>query len=1051
MTRPHVLVLLVLGLVAGCSGCIEEADKRIAAEGPEALADLAVFAEAPAEDDTLDARRAFFFSDGAGTFLYDALVAPQDDAAMGFVAGGYRMLDGWRWWSEDDSTLIGPEDRVRGLARPDFAVRAYVEEDTSGFVARLFNKVRGIEEPSLTEQVALLDGRGALLVEIPDSSGVLGFRPVVSDRSGASDYQVEARDGTLLIARGNYLAPRGDDPRPVWLAVRATGGTARTAAAEETPEGGRRIALTLGEVAFPTPGRVVVATADTPEAADSLAALALRDAEALMERRSARMAALLDRTPFATGDESFDHAFQWARLTLDALMAVDSSGTYVLPGVPGAEPPPGRSGLDVLGALLATGDWEAARGLLTPYGRAQRFDERIDVLGRAPTLVRPGGRAEFATADATPLYLAAAGDYVRATGDRSLVQGEPNFWFKSVFAMRGLYGESRRHGPQVSPEGFLLAGDGETWMQSPANREGVATPRGGVPIEGQGALYRALRTLTDFATIMGVAGRETAAWYADSADVLLRRVPQRYVSGDRVVDGYDRRGAPSDVTRPNALLALARLDLPAEQKARLTRALAERLAYPHGVATRPQTDSLFHPFAEAAEYYSADDARFNGPVWTWLSGPLIELMAQTGAADRAYELLANEAALIVERGVVGAIPDMLDAHPRTEDAPPAVAGAPVQPWSLGQFLANAYRDLAGIRYATPTTVVLAPHLPDAWGETATRVRLGDGWVNLAMEQSERELSVQLSPEGALPEGAVVQVRAFGLEAAVPVAVMQGDTLAVAAPPVAVAITPDGVEVDGERVAADRRYERPDPAWWEGFAWAQPRRQERYAVMRRAEAQTRLVDNDILRENPTAVPILTQVDPDGDDWGATNTYTYPTAFPDGVLDATYLEVTEDDSTTYFRAEFVNLAAAEGTGLQPTFAALAIDTEPGGKRTVERNARYDFPQGEGYEYVIFVGDGLVVEDASGRVLGEVAPGEGTAFNPPAGALSFALPRFVLPDVPRGASVTLLVGAHDPGRGVGRFASVEAEAGEMRGGGKVDDRAPNVFDFVTATVVR
>src|SRR5690606_15953958 len=104
-------------------------------------------------------------------------------------AGGFRVIDGWRWWSYRDSTVLLPEDRTRGVARPDFAVRAYVQEDTSGFVSRLFNRVRGVEPPSLAERLTLLEGRGALLVEIPDSVGTVGFRPVVSDRSGASDYE----------------------------------------------------------------------------------------------------------------------------------------------------------------------------------------------------------------------------------------------------------------------------------------------------------------------------------------------------------------------------------------------------------------------------------------------------------------------------------------------------------------------------------------------------------------------------------------------------------------------------------------------------------------------------------------------------------------------------------------------------------------------------------------------------------------------------------------------------------------------------------------------
>lgn len=1049
MKRPPLPTLLALSLLAGCGGCGGEGSGRLAEAGPEALAALAVAVEAPAADDTLDARRAFFFSDKAGAYLYDALAAPQDDEAMGFVVGGYRMLDGWRWWSEDDSTALGPDDRTRGVVRPDFAVRTYVQEDTTGFVSRLFNRVRGAEPPGLTEKVSLLEGRGALLVEVPDSVGTVAFRPVVSDRGGASDYTVEARGGTLLLARGNYLAPRADDPRPVWLAVRASGGTARTAAAEVAPEGGRRIALTLGEVAFPTPGRIVVAVGNTPEAADSLAALALRDAEALLTRRSERMAALLEQAPFDTEDDAFDTALRWAHLTLDALLVSDTSGVYVVPGVPGAEPPPGRSGLEVLDALLATGRWEAARGLMTTYGAAQLFDERIDVLGRAPNLVRPGGEADFTTADATPRYLAAAGDYVRATGDRALVSGEPNFWFKSVFALRGLYGESRRYGRQVSSEGFLLADDGQTWMQSPAQRAGTATPRGGVPVEGQGALYEALRTLTDFAVIMGVSRRETATWYADSADALLARFPARFVAGSRVVDGYDRRGMPSATVRPNALLALARLDLSLAEKARLTRALAAELAYPWGVATRPQADTLFHPFAVAPAYYSPDDARFNGPAWTWLNGPLIAIMAETGAPALAYELLANEAALVVGRGVVGAIPDVLDAHPRTEDAVPSAGGAPVQPWSLAQLIANTYRDFAGLHYARPDTVVLEPHLPEAWGETATRFRLGEGWVNVSMTQSDGALDVRLAPEGALPEGAAVRVRAFGLEKAVALTAMQGDTLAVAAP-VRVRITPDGAEVDGDDAEADARYDVPDEAWWEGFAWVEPEIREQYPVMRQAEAQRRLSDHQLLRENPTAVPILTQTDPDGDDWGSTNTFTYPESYPVGVLDATYLEVTEDDSTTYFRAEFVALAH-DSLGFRPTFAALAMDTEPGGARRVERNALYDFPERAGYEYVIFLGDGIVVEDAGGRVLGDVAPGRGSVFDPATGSLAFALPRFVLPDLPRGANVTLLVGARDEGDGVGQFRTVGRTASRDAGGGKVDPRAPNVYDFVSAPVSR
>ncbi len=1045
MTRSLLLALALTLAACGEDG----ADARLAAEGPEALAELAVSVEAPAEGDTLDVRRAFFFSDKAGSFVYDAVAAPQDDPAMGFVAGGYRMLDGWRWWSLRDSVAFEPEDRVRGVVRPDFAARAYVKKDTSGFMGRLISRLQGVEEPRLVERVTMAEGLGALLIEIPDSIGTVAFRPVVSDRAGASDYQTEARGAALLIARGNFLTPREGDPRPVWVAVRAAGGEAVVGAGSERPEAGRRTALRLGEVRFPTPGAVVVATADTPEAADSLAARALRDHEAVRERRSARMAALLEEGALTTEDAATNHALAWARLALDALVVSDTSRAYLLPGIPGAEPPGGRSGLDALGALLATGRWDLARNLLTTYGRVQRFDERIDILGRAPNLVRPGDRGAFTTADATPLYIAAAAHYVRATGDRSLVSGGPNFWFKTVFAMRGLYQDSRRYGRQVTSEGFLYAPDGQTWMQGGAAREGLATPRGGAPVEGQGALYGALRAMTEFAQIMGVSQRESGRWYADSADVLLRDFQRRFVTDGLVWDGFDRRGQPASVLRPNGLLALARMDLPPEETARLTRALAERFAYAHGVGTRPQTDSLFHPFLVAPAYYSPDAALYNGPVWTWLNAPLIHLMARTGAAAKAAELHEAQNDLLLRRGVIGALPDVLDAHPPKEGGIPRAGGAPVQPWSLAGYIENAYRDFAGLHYAGPADVVLEPHLPAGWGETALRFRVGEGWVAARMRQADGQLGVALTPEGVLPEDAQVRVRAFGLEKAVPLVRMRGDTLAAEA--VAVTVTPDGVEINGEDAEADARYDVADPAWWDGFAWVQPDVRNEYAVMRQAEAQRRLTADQILRDELAAQPILTQTDPDGDDWGATSTYVYPAGFPESILDATYLEVAEDDSTTYFRAEFVRLVGPDSLGFQPTFVAIALDTEPGGTRRIGRDALYDFPEGEGYEYVLFLGDGLVVEDAHGRVLGEVAPGQGSVFDPEFGALSFALPRFVLPDLPRGSTVVMLVGARAEGRGVGTFRPVLRVASGDSGGGKVDPRAPNVYDVVTATVSR
>ena len=1000
----------------------------MAAEGPGALAELVVEVEPRTEGDTLTAQRAIFFSDRAGAFFYDAAVAAPDDPAMGFTVNGGRILDGWAWWVSDDSTLLGAEERAHADIRPDFAIRSYVERDTSGFFRRLLNRITGDKRAEITEQITLLEEHGALLVEVPDSIGTVAFRPVFGEGQGEV---IDPRGASLLVGR-----PAGSDT--LWTAIRAEGGMASS-----------------HEVAFPTPGAVVVVTGRTANEADSLAGLVLRDADRLKTERGERLAGLLAGSYIRTENEEVNDTIAWARLTLDALVVGDSTEVVLMPGIPGAEPIPGRSILSNLNALLATGDWETARGLLVTYGRAQRFDERLDILGRAPNVVHPGGTGEFTTADATPIYLAAAGDYVRVTGDKGLVSGGSNFWFKTAFAMRGLYQESSRHGRQIGDGGFLSAANGETWMQSPSAKAELATPRGGFPVEVQGALYRSLRAAASFAEIMGVARREGSSWYADSADALLQQFSRRFVQDDRLIDRIDRQEQPDRFQRPNAVLALRDINLPRDEKAQFARTLADQLAYRHGLSTRVQSDSLFHPFLNEPSSYTPGDALFNGTVWTWLNGPLISVMVETGAPELASELFEEEATLVEQSGVVGAIPDNVDAHPREPGGQPMAGGTPVQPWSLAEFIRNAYEDFVGITFAAPDTVTIEPHLPSSWGETEARFRIGDGAVTVIIEQSDRALNLVVASEGEIPGTAVLRVRAFGMEKMVSLVASRSDSPATPAEQVALSITvrisSDRVEVNGESVDPDGRYALADATWWEGFSWLAPMIPERYSVMRTASARRILAVREILRDNLAARSILTETDPGGDDWGATSTYTYPAGFPESVLDATYLEVAEDDSTTYFRAEFVTLSEADSTGALLTFVALALNTEEGGANRVGRNALYDFPRGQGYEYVIFVGDGILVEDAHGRTLGEVPPGRGIAFDPATSSLSFALPRFVLPDLPRNSTVTLLVGARDDTGDVGEFRRVNRNASGRLGGGKLDARAPNVYDVVTARVSR
>ena len=1037
-------VAALLALLVTLAACGDEpAGSVLAGEGPAVLAALAIEVEAPAEGDSLAESRATFQADKAGAVWYDALAAPGDDPAMGYTVDGQTALHGWRWWTDADSAALGPAERTRGIARPDVAIRSYLERDTSGFLNKLVGQIRGARPARLSERVTLLEGGAgapsALLVEVPEEMGVVGFRPVRGDRGAAGLYRVE-RAGDALAFAPVDLADDSTATGAVWTAAVAEGGAVRsTDVGEAVPEGGREVEFWLGEIAFPTPGAVAVSVGPTAEAAVRAARQALASGAARRERRSERLVAVLDGIAFETADEPTNVAFRWAALSLDALARRDSAKVYLASGLPGAEPSSFPSAAWTFPAFLDLGEWETARALVTTFGDAQRFDRRIDLLGRAPDLVPYGADPVFASADATPLFLAAAGDYVRTTGDRSLVTGGEDFWFKTVFALRGIYEPDARNGSATDSRGFLVARDNRgTFLDADPERGG--TVRRGATAEGQGALYRALGTATQFARIMGVAQRSSASWYADTSRVLVGQFERQFVRAGDVSDRIEG-GRPAPGDRPGGLLALALLDgLPSSERGALAQRLGERLVFPYGVASLSQRDSLFRPYLDAPDYYDPEAARSGGAVWTWLAGPVATLFAETGGGAAAAELMQNQAQLLLDRGVVGAIPELVAGHPRDAESAPAVGGAPVNPWSLAGYVRGTVEGLVGVRYLSADTLVVAPRLPEAWGQTTVRMRLGGGAVRLTLSATDTGLDARVEPQGSLPAGAAVVFEEAGRRVVLPLGRAQGDTATVARAPFAVALTPEGATLDGELTDSTPLADRL--ADWGGFAFATPEIREEYPVMRAVENRRVLGDDQILRDNPRARVALSQTDPDGDDWGATSTFTYPEGVPDGALDATYLELALDDSTTYVRAEFAALPTDPRT-----IVAFVIDSGEGGETEVGRGADYAFPEDQGYEYVVFVGDGLLVEDAAGRAVGQL---DGrSVFDPATGSLRFALPSFVVPSLGRGATVTMLVGALEPGDGPGRFRRVADDASRDTGGGRVDNAAPNVYDVVVGRV--
>ncbi len=202
------------------------------------------------------------------------------------------------------------------------------------------------------------------------------------------------------------------------------------------------------------------------------------------------------------------------------------------------------------------------------------------------------------------------------------------------------------------------------------------------------------------------------------------------------------------------------------------------------------------------------------------------------------------------------------------------------------------------------------------------------------------------------------------------------------------------------------------------------------------------------------------DAEGDDKGP-GTFVYPQTphLRPGSLDIRGARVSADDSLLRVELRFTSLSNPgwhPEYGFQLTTAAIAVDVDGSrgtGTRTIGRNAESQMPSERGYEYIVFVGGGIRIEDQRGSVLAEYLPRPEDASRPfgdaARGVVAFNLPLSLFKARERGEigawRFDIFVGAQDDhgGAGIGDFRNVERVAGEWVGGGKRAQSEGNVYD--------
>jgi glycogen debranching enzyme len=876
----------------------------------------------------------------------------------------------------------------------------------------------------------VIEGQRALVVE-PSGPGPLTLRPLLADSTQGSYYQLAADGGALAIARANHLVPLDANDFPVWLVVKAAGAVASVDPQLLTGGGLKPKMLSPGALVLAAPEPVVFAVGNTLAEAQASADLALAQLPKFKADRAARLQRLLTASYVHTEDLAFNRAEAWIRLSMDALV-MNQQGQGIFAGLPWFNNYWGRDTFISLGGShLVTGQWEEALGILRSFASHQDVDPASATFGRIPNTVGLGGTS-YNTADGTPWFCIQAARYLLRAPDAGAAT---ELWPVVQRATDGALAH-------VDASGFLTHGDQETWMDA-TGPAGPYTPRGDRAVDIQGLWYQQLLAAAAIADLAGQPALATG--YRGHAAQVAAAFLGAYFDPLRgtLADRLQPDGGLDVTVRPNQLVALRAMGdvISAGQAQQITRSAATRLAYPHGVASLSPIDPGFHPWHILAGYYPKDEAYHNGVVWSWLSGPLVSLMVAQGAGAKAWEQLASLDDLALTTATVGTLPELMDALPRPVPdvfpislgtGAPQPAGTPFQAWSHGEYLRNVYEDFLGVSYLASDHVQLRPALPPSWGAVEARFRLGGGTVKARLTPDAGVLDVELLGEGALPASAVVTVAALGQTRDVPLSAGADRRLSLAGTP-------------------------PAATGWDNFFWRPLLLPAGLSAL--AVPGLVVLDRSAIKQAPGSdVHVrLSITDPAGDDTGPPGEhYTYPTDthFQAGMFDLRAFELREDSDAFYFSITFQNLVQPgwnPADGFQLTYAAVLLDTGvPGRSTTVAHAAKYELPADAGYQYAIYVGAGFEVQDATGKPLASYTPQSADVIDPLGSvdtkAVTFRVPKAVLPALPAGTIVTVLGGSQDDhGNGsMGDFRLVSDVASQWVGGGQTLATDPNVYDW-------
>ncbi len=586
--------------------------------------------------------------------------------------------------------------------------------------------------------------RETLFVPVHEPGAVMIFeveteQPIEIEAAFTGDFQLEwpaGLGGTFLEWNDTQHAfVFGEESKKFAALVGSPSAAGHSLAYQTNFSASEESSLRLGVTAKGKETKIIAIAASIEGRADAQAEYQrLVESYRDLFRESARYYAnYLSRTVQLTlPDAQLQQAYDWSRVSVIQGLATNPAlGTGLVAGyrTSGTSQRPGfawffgRDSFWTSFALNSVGDFATTRTALEFISKFQREDGKIPhEISQGASFVNwfkdyPYG---YASADATPLYIIAANDYVVRSGDVEFARQKWDSLWKAYQFLRSTYDA------QNFPQNF---GFGHGWVEGgpllPVKTEFYQSGLG----------LQAVRALANLAALVGKndASRELMAAFDRQRPVFN----QAFWSAEKhayafALDQQNRRVDELSVLTTVPMW----FGLTDEDKSEAT---IRRLAEPDH-----QTDWGMRIISNRSPLYNGAGYHF-GSVWPLFTGWASVGEYRYHQAFPAYENLRANALLALD-GSLGHVAEVLSG----DYYQPLSTNSPHQIWSAAMVVSPMLRGLFGIESdAQNHTLRFAPHVPADWKKfSVSNVPLGTVSASIRYERVAGLLTIEVQRSGS---------------------------------------------------------------------------------------------------------------------------------------------------------------------------------------------------------------------------------------------------------------------------------------------------------------